>query len=98
MTPTEDPSLWQGSGTPAETAETITQEITNEDGSISTITVPQSSIKTCIHTPEYMAQPDIEAILAQQRSEMAAASAAAQAAAAQAAAAQPATEGEGAAQ
>ena len=111
MTPTEDPSLWQGSGTSTEATatETITQEITNEDGTTSTITVPQSSTKTCIHTAEYMAQPGIEAILEQQRSEMAAASAAAQAAA-QAAAAEaaaaapateqpaPATEGEGAAQ
>lgn len=92
MTPAEDPSLWQGSGIAA-AAETITQEITNADGTTSTITVPQASTNKCIHTAEYMSQPGIEAIIEQQRNEMAAA---AQAAAAQAAAEapQPATEGE----
>lgn len=73
----------------------VTQEVTNEDGTVSTITVPQTAQKTCIHTAEYMAQPGIETIIEQQRGEMAAASAAAQAAAAQAAAAPlPTTEGE----
>ena len=93
MTPVEDPSLQQGSGTEAPAM--ATQEVTNEDGTVSTITVPQTAQKTCIHTAEYMAQPGIETIIEQQRGEMAAASAAAQAAAAQAAAAPlPATEGE----
>ena len=93
MTPAEDPSLQQGSGTEAPAI--TTQEVTNEDGTVSTITVPQTAQKTCIHTAEYMAQPGIETIIEQQRGEMAAASAAAQAAAAQAAAAPlPATEGE----
>ena len=98
MTPVEDPSLQQGSGTEAPAM--ATQEVTNEDGTVSTITVPQTAQKTCIHTAEYMAQPGIETIIEQQRGEMAAASAAAQAAAAQAAAAQaaaaplPTTEGE----
>ena len=88
MTPVEDPSLQQGSGTEAPAM--TTQEVTNEDGTISTITVPQTAQKTCIHTAEYMAQPGIETIIEQQRGEMAAASAAAQAAVAPL----PATEGE----
>lgn len=98
MTPVEDPSLQQGSGTEAPAM--ATQEVTNEDGTVSTITVPQTAQKTCIHTAEYMAQPGIETIIEQQRGEMAAASAAAQAATAQAATAQaaaaplPTTEGE----
>ena len=93
MTPVEDPSLQQGSGTEAPAM--ATQEVTNEDGTVSTITVPQTAQKTCIHAAEYMAQPGIETIIEQQRGEMAAASAAAQAAAAQAAAAPlPTTEGE----
>lgn len=88
MTPVEDPSLQQGSGTEAPAM--ATQEVTNEDGTVSTITVPQTAQKTCIHTAEYMAQPGIETIIEQQRGEMAAASAAAQAAAAPL----PTTEGE----
>ena len=88
MTPAEDPSLQQGSGTEAPAI--TTQEVTNEDGTVSTITIPQTAQKTCIHTAEYMAQPGIETIIEQQRGEMAAASAAAQAAAAPL----PATEGE----
>lgn len=96
MTPAEDPALAQGSGTTVDTTqttETVTQEVTNEDGTVSTITVPQSTQKTCIHTAEYMAQEGIDAIIEQQRAEMSAASAAAQAAAAQNAEAQPTTEG-----
>lgn len=92
MTPAEDPSLQQGSGTEAPATTMVTQEVTNEDGTVSTITVPQSSQQTCIHTAEYMSQPGIEAIIEQQRNEMAAASAAAQAAAAPL----PSTEGESA--
>ena len=88
MTPAEDPSLQQGSGTEAPAM--TTQEVTNEDGTVSTITVPQTAQKTCIHTAEYMAQPGIETIIEQQRGEMAAAAAAAQAAAAPL----PTTEGE----
>lgn len=96
MTPAEDPALAQGSGTTVDTTqttETVTQEVTNEDGTVSTITVPQSTQKTCIHTAEYMAQEGIDAIIEQQRAEMSAASAAAQAATAQNAEAQPTTEG-----
>lgn len=88
MTPVEDPSLQQGSGTEAPAM--TTQEVTNEDGTVSTITVPQTAQKTCIHTAEYMVQPGIETIIEQQRGEMAAAAAAAQAAAAPL----PTTEGE----
>ena len=88
MTPVEDPSLQQGSGTEAPAM--ATQEVTNEDGTVSTITVPQTAQKTCIHTAEYMVQPGIETIIEQQRGEMAAAAAAAQAAAAPL----PTTEGE----
>lgn len=88
MTPVEDPSLQQGNGTEAPAM--ATQEVTNEDGTVSTITVPQTAQKTCIHTAEYMAQPGIETIIEQQRGEMAAAAAAAQAAAAPL----PTTEGE----
>lgn len=95
LTPTEDASLQQGSGTAA--AEPITQEVTNPDGTTSTITVPQTQTSTCIHTAEYMAQPGIEAIIEQQRNEMTAeqnaAIAAQQQAAAEAAAAQQAAEG-----
>lgn len=76
LTPVEDASLQQGSGTAPSTP--VAQEITNEDGSTSTITVPQTHTNTCIHTPEYMSQPGIEAIIEQQRNEIAAAQAAAQ--------------------
>ena len=65
----------------------ITQEVTNEDGSVSTITIPQSQTHYCIHNAEYMSQPGIEAIIEQQRQEIEAANAAA-IAAAQAAAAE----------
>ncbi|MBD5395863.1 MAG: PBP1A family penicillin-binding protein [Lachnospiraceae bacterium] len=71
MTPPEDASLQQGSGTLP--TEAIPQEVTNEDGTVSTITVPQAPSNACIHTYEYMSQPEIEAIIAQQRAEMAAA-------------------------
>lgn len=95
LTPAEDVSLQQGSGTAA--PEPITQEVTNPDGTVSTITVPQTQTNTCIHTAEYMAQPGIEAIIEQQRNEMTAAQnaaiAAQQQAAAEAAAQQQAAEG-----
>ena len=71
MTPPEDASLQQGSGTLP--TEDIPQEVTNEDGTVSTITVPQAPSNACIHTYEYMSQPEIESIIAQQRAEMAAA-------------------------
>ncbi len=71
LTPPEDASLLQGSGTVP--AEPITQEVTNPDGTVSTITIPQANTNTCIHTFEYMAQPGIEGIIEQQRNEMTAA-------------------------
>lgn len=94
LTPVEDASLQQGSGT-------VTQEITNEDGSVSTVPVNQTG--TCPHNAEFYAQPDALAIEEQQRNEIAAAQAALQqqqldaAAAAAAAAANPEAAAEGAA-
>ena len=75
---------------------TVTQEVTNADGTVSNITVPQNE-NLCPHTAEFMAQPGIEALIEQQRSEIAAAQLAAQQAAQAAAAGQtalPATEGD----
>ena len=74
LIPIEPPALQQGSA--------VTQQVTNEDGSVSTVVVPQDQTGTCPHTAEFMAQPGIEAVIEQQRAEMAAA---AQAAAQQAA-------------
>ncbi len=84
LTPPEHPALQQGSGT-------VTQQVTNEDGSVSTVAVPQAQVGTCPHNPEFFAQPNAQAIIEQQRAEIAQAAAAAQAAA-QAAAAQAAQE------
>ena len=67
--------------------QTVTQEITNEDGSVSNITVPQTENR-CPHNAEFMAQPGIEGLIEQQRAEIAAAQLAAQQAAAAAAAGQ----------
>lgn len=92
LTPPEDASLLQGSGTVP--AEPITQEVTNPDGTVSTITIPQANTNTCIHTFEYMTQPGIEGIIEQQRNEMTAAQQAAIQAAQEAAAAQAAAEGQ----
>ncbi len=86
LTPLEDPSLQQGSGTP-------TQQVTNEDGSVST--VPINPTGTCQHNAEFYAQPNALAIEEQQRNEIAAAQAALQQQAA-AAAANPPTPAEGA--
>lgn len=82
LMPVEPPSLQQGSA--------ITQQVTNEDGSVSTVVVPQDQAGPCPHTAEFMAQPGIEAIIEQQRAEMVAA--------AQAAAQQQAIEGSAAPQ
>lgn len=78
LTPIEDISLQQGS-TGAPVPEAVTQEITNEDGSVSTITVPPVNTNTCPHNAEFFAQPNVEALVEQQRQEIAAAHAAAQA-------------------
>ncbi len=69
LMPVEPPSLQQGSA--------ITQQVTNEDGSVSTVVVPQDQAGPCPHTAEFMAQPGIEAIIEQQRAEMVAAAQAA---------------------
>lgn len=79
LTPVEHPLLQQGSS--------ITQQVTNEDGSISTVAVPQNQTGFCPHNAEFMAQPNAEAIIEQQRGEIAAAQAALQQQAAEAAAA-----------
>ncbi len=93
MTPIEHPSLQQGTqtalmgnveeGVPPIATTTITQEVMNEDGTISTITVPQAQTNYCMHNPEFMAQPGVEGVINQQRAEINAMIAAAQAAAAQ---------------
>lgn len=74
LLPVEDPVLQQGSS--------VTQQVTNEDGSTSTVVVPGQTTNTCPHNYEFMSQPDIESIIEQQRTEMANAQAAAAAAAA----------------
>lgn len=87
LTPVEHPLLQQGSS--------VMQQVTNEDGSVSTVAVPQNQTGFCPHNAEFMAQPGIEAIIEQQRAEIAAAQALLQQQAAEAAAAaaaqQPAT-------
>ncbi len=79
MIPPEDASLQ--SGQPDASLPPITQEVTNEDGTVSNITVPQAQTNYCIHNAEYMSQPGIEAIIEQQRNEIQAMLQAAQAAA-----------------
>lgn len=67
LTPSEDPLLQQGSS--------ATQEVTGEDGSVSTIVVPDSQTETCPHNLEFMSQPGIDGIIEQQSAEIAAAQA-----------------------
>lgn len=74
LMPVEDPVLQQGSS--------MTQQVTNEDGSTSTVVVPGQTTNTCPHNYEFMSQPEIESIIEQQRNEIAAAQAAAAAEAA----------------
>lgn len=82
LTPLENPLLQQGSS--------VTQQVTNEDGSISTVVIPGQTTNTCPHNVEFMTQPEIEAIIEQQRAEIANAQAALAAAAAEGAAPPPA--------
>lgn len=86
LTPPEHPSLLQGSGT-------VPQQVVGEDGSVTTVPVNQTGL--CQHNAEFFAQPNAEALIEQQRNEIAAAQAALQQqqldAAAQAAAANPQT-------
>ncbi len=70
LTPIEHPNLQQGSAT--------MQQITNADGSVSTVAVPQNQSAICPHNAEFYAQPDALAIEEQQRNEIAAAQAALQ--------------------
>ena len=65
----------------AATAPVTTQEIVNEDGTISTVPVQQPQ-NLCPHTAEFMANPDIAAVLAGQQAEIDQRNAAAAAAAA----------------
>ncbi len=71
LTPVEHPNLQQGA--------TTLQQITNADGTVSTVAVPQNQAGTCPHNAEFYAQPDALAIEEQQRAEIAAAQAALQA-------------------
>lgn len=81
MTPIEHPSLQQGTQTalaasapegqqPVTPTTPITQEVVNEDGTITTITVPQTQTNYCMHTAEFMTQPGAEGIIEQQRNEI----------------------------
>ena len=71
VTPADDP-LMSGDSTLPEQQEPQTQEIVNEDGSITTVTIPGTA-GTCPHNAEFFANPDAEAIIAQQRNEIIAA-------------------------
>ena len=79
LMPIEHPALQQSAS--------VTQQITNPDGTVSNIAVPQNQTNTCPHTIEFMTQPGVEGIVEQQRLEIEAAIQAQ--AAAQAAASQP---------
>lgn len=79
LTPVEHPLLQQGSS--------VMQQVTNEDGTVSNVAVPQNQTGFCPHNLEFMTQPGIEVIIEQQRNEIAAAQAALAQQAAEAAAA-----------
>lgn len=86
--PPEDPSLHAGSGLAAINIGEgfLTEEIYNEDGTVSFIHIPQANLVTCPHNWEFFLNPDAYAIIEQQRNEMDAAQRAALAEAAAAAA------------
>jgi penicillin-binding protein 1A len=97
LTPVEDVSLQSGSAAAAGTTVT-TEEVVNEDGSVSTVS---SNSNICPHNAEFFANPDYESVVDAQRAEIeqrnaAAAQAAAEAAAAAAQEAQTAQPEEGA--
>ncbi|MEY8324666.1 transglycosylase domain-containing protein [Lachnospiraceae bacterium 54-11] len=71
LIPIEHPSLQQGS--------VLTQQITNEDGTVSVVPIDPNQSNTCPHNAEFMAQPGIEGIIEQQRNEILAAQQAAMA-------------------
>ncbi len=86
LLPIEDVSLQSGSST--------TAQVTNPDGTVSTVTVPASQTNSCPHTAEFMSTPGWEAVVEQQRNEIIQRDIAAQQQAAmEAQAAQQATEG-----
>jgi len=62
LLPTEDNSLQSGSST--------TAQVTNPDGTVSTVTLPANQANLCPHTIEFMSTPGWEAIVEQQRNEI----------------------------
>lgn len=62
LLPVEDASLQSGSAT--------TAQVTNPDGTVSTVTLPANQTNTCPHTAEFMSTPGWEAIVEQQRNEI----------------------------
>lgn len=62
LTPIEDVSLQSGSST--------TTEVTNPDGTVSTVVVPPNQTNQCPHNAEFFATPGYEAIIEQQRGEI----------------------------
>ena len=62
LTPVEDISLQAGSST--------TTQVTNPDGTVSTVAVPANQTNTCPHNGEFFATPGYEATIEQQRAEI----------------------------
>ena len=62
LTPIEDVSLQSGSS--------VTTQITNPDGSVSSGTQPANQTNSCPHNAEFFAVPGWEAIQEQQRNEI----------------------------
>ncbi len=62
LLPIEDVSLQSGSST--------TAQVTNPDGTVSTVTVPANQTNSCPHTAEFMSTPGWEAAVEQQRNEI----------------------------
>lgn len=62
LIPVEDASLQSGSST--------TMQVTNEDGTTSTVTVPVNQTNQCPHNAEFFATPGWEIIVEQQRNEI----------------------------
>ena len=62
LIPIEDVSLQSGSS--------VTTQVTNPDGTVSTVTVPANQSNSCPHNAEFFATPGYEAIIEQQRNEI----------------------------
>lgn len=62
LTPVEDVSLQSGS--------TATAQITNPDGTVSTVALPTNPANLCPHTAEFMSTPGWEITVEQQRNEI----------------------------